>query len=155
MYYSSEEMLNYIKENELEMDVFIAMLNNEKGFYFLPVDAKLMKKNDEYYCNILSLDNMILPINPEINEEFEEILKKPKYCEFAIIKKENLENTQWELVLTFNKNKQERIDELHYKAFLIFIEYCKINTRGKLLTIIAKGKEILEQETGFPNLFGI
>ena len=60
MYYSSEEMLNYIKENELEMDVFIAMLNNEKGFYFLPVDAKLMKKNDEYYCNILSLDNMII-----------------------------------------------------------------------------------------------
>ena len=47
MYYSSEEMLNYIKENELEMDVFIAMLNNEKGFYFLPVDAKLMKKNDD------------------------------------------------------------------------------------------------------------
>ena len=98
---------------------------------------------------------MILQIDSEINKELEMMLKKPKYCEFAIIKKENLEDTQWELVLTFNKNKQERIDDLHYKAFLIFIEYCKINTRGKLLTIIAKGKEILEQETGFPNLFGI
>lgn len=44
-----EQMLEYVKENKLEGQLFHMEMNNYHGFHFIPVHGYIVKKNDTYY----------------------------------------------------------------------------------------------------------
>lgn len=139
MIYSPAELVNYIFENELEADLFAAIITNNEGYKVLPVSGKAV--NSQSGCQF-EFDDIGLELEPYVFSEEEvqlfgdKIVEHPENVSACLI----LYDNQVQAAIDYcDGSDDEKRESMWARIFNDLFTQLGMNTHGKVKKFIERG----------------
>lgn len=150
MKYTIDELLDWIEEEKLTLDLNVAMTHNYIGFSHMETLVK--KKNNELY--MLRLNGEEKKLNSKEIENIDNFAEST-VCEVYKLKDDIV------IEIPFSDYKVEKYNDLSEKNRDIisrmtkykFLEFAKVNTRGKVRKLLYDGYKLYKKAEGIENNF--
>ncbi len=157
MKYTAEELLDYCEENDMLDGLMTASLYNKWDFAHGPLYGQVYKIDGKYilkYSMPFEDETGEAEIDNISDEEYEFVARKQKRDPDFLSIEICYEGDDHRIFIYFEGSKQEREEAAQMGSLIEFLEYCQIDTRGKLKTAILDGEERFKKWEQLDELIG-
>jgi hypothetical protein len=140
MRYTPEELIEYIKENDLELKMMTAIYNNDRGLSIMEIEPNFVKKDSKIFIDIELGGIGLVELGKA--DEVRAIEPIDGYENVAFLLKawdSELSEDYYRVMTAYLDKSKDRDDECLEAMFHIVLTDLEINTKGKLKVFIEKG----------------
>ncbi len=137
-----EEMLSFIKEEELEEKMVGIAMNNDKNYGMFPVEITDFRTEDgKYYVTVPGYgEEEIEAIDDVDMGRLRHHLNR--LTAIFVMHGMDTEKEEVSLIVAYGDNEDDSFEKLYKSLFIDILQYFECNTYGKLKTLISKSEEI-------------